>query len=353
VVYAPDMDLRALLGRLMVGVILATPLACLEVGASVVPSRSEWVVAAVRLECPVGALGCPCTGGGSCDPGLVCDAGICMAYGDEPALAGDYDYAYAESPPSPTREVSRVSRSAGLSSKKSAKQSAKPSPGRGDRARAEPAPMSGPGFAGETRSVDTVTLEADDPGQAGPAPMTDPAAVRRQVIYTATLELAVYDRDAVILEAEALPERWGGWIEARYDYRITLRIPAERLFEAIAELSERGLVLGKTLRADDVTAEYIDLDARIRVLEQIVAQLELLLARATSVEQALAIRVELDRVRLELASARAQMRALAELIDFSTLTIDLRQRGPEQAATPSNDPFPWVDSLGAEVTAYR
>lgn len=27
--------------------------------------------------CPVGALGCPCTEGGGCDPGLVCEDGIC------------------------------------------------------------------------------------------------------------------------------------------------------------------------------------------------------------------------------------------------------------------------------------
>lgn len=27
--------------------------------------------------CPVGAEGCPCTGGGGCDPGLVCEGGTC------------------------------------------------------------------------------------------------------------------------------------------------------------------------------------------------------------------------------------------------------------------------------------
>ena len=28
--------------------------------------------------CPVGALGCPCTAGGACDPSLTCEAGLCV-----------------------------------------------------------------------------------------------------------------------------------------------------------------------------------------------------------------------------------------------------------------------------------
>jgi hypothetical protein len=35
--------------------------------------------------CPIGLEGCPCTGGGGCDPGLMCDAGICVS------AAGDGD----------------------------------------------------------------------------------------------------------------------------------------------------------------------------------------------------------------------------------------------------------------------
>nr|WP_255216403.1 DUF4349 domain-containing protein [Pseudenhygromyxa sp. WMMC2535] len=167
------------------------------------------------------------------------------------------------------------------------------------------------------------------------------------------MALAVYDRDATMAFAEAVPQRWGGWIESRYDYQITLRVPADALFEVIDALSERGDVLAETLQADDVTAEYFDLESRVRVLEEIVAQLELLLARAKTVEEALKIRVQLDRLRVELEAARAQLRMLAELIDFSTLTLGLSQRGPANALPSSNDPFPWVDGLGVEATEYR
>ncbi|KIG17302.1 hypothetical protein DB30_03485 [Enhygromyxa salina] len=42
--------------------------------------------------CPVGSEGCPCTGGGACDPGLMCDGGECVpASGDGDGDTGDGD----------------------------------------------------------------------------------------------------------------------------------------------------------------------------------------------------------------------------------------------------------------------
>jgi hypothetical protein len=42
--------------------------------------------------CTVGSEGCPCTAGGGCDPGLICDAGVCgPAPGDGDGDGGDGD----------------------------------------------------------------------------------------------------------------------------------------------------------------------------------------------------------------------------------------------------------------------
>jgi hypothetical protein len=43
-------------------------------------------------ECPIGSEGCPCTGGGACDNGLMCDAGVCVPVaGDGDGDEGDGD----------------------------------------------------------------------------------------------------------------------------------------------------------------------------------------------------------------------------------------------------------------------
>jgi hypothetical protein len=218
-----------------------------------------------------------------------------------------------------------------------------------DEAIMVPEPEPGP-MPSTTPTSDTTKTPQD--GQSKEEP-TDEEPDDRQIIYTASLLLAVYELDQAMAFAEDIPRRHGGWIQSRVDYLITLRVPAERLQVVIAELSTLGDVLGKTLQADDVTDQYTDLESRIAVLEQLEEQLVLLLKQAKTVEESLKVRQELERVRIELESAKAQMRQLAESIDFSTLSVSLTPRGPVDALPSSNDPFPWVDELGVESTEYR
>ena len=348
------------LARLLLGVLLALPLACLHVDGELAAGRLELAVAGAVLECPTGSLGCPCTAGGGCDPGLVCVSGYCDYGGGNGAAGGEYDYEFAEDlapPPAPAPVMERsmmtesiVTTADSRRSRRADRKASRKSKGDASFAPAEatgaPAPTQMEPTGGKAESPTDALSGQTEEGESL-------ATQGRQVIYTATLAVAVYDLDDTMAFAEAVPERWGGWIESRYDYQITLRVPAGSLFEIMDAFAERGDVLGKTLQADDVTAEYFDLESRIRVLEEIVAQLELLLKRATSVEEALKIRVQLDRLRIELKAARAQLRMLSELIDFSTLTLYLSPHGPAQLLPSSNVSFPWVDELGVEATEYR
>lgn len=308
----------------VLGMLCALPLACTQA----VVSAGQLEVAGASYMCPIGSAGCPCTGGGACDPGLLCDAGICVAddYRFEDELAAEAPPAPA---PAPARDRSNFTR-------RSIRRSAGPA------AAEAPAPVEAPA---DTRPAPPpLTSEARDPADE---------LDHRQVIYTASLHVAVYDLDAAAEIAESLPAAYGGWIESRHDYQITLRIAAEHLFEAIETLAALGVVLDKSLLAQDVTAEYVDLAGRIRVLEELIAQLEALLARVDDVELALEIRVALDRARIELAAAEAKLRQLSESIDFSTLSLTLSLRGPMDELPSSNDPFPWVDTLGVQATEYR
>jgi hypothetical protein len=192
-------------------------------------------------------------------------------------------------------------------------------------------------------------LEVEAPEVEQPAPVSK----KRQVIYTATMQVSVYDLDHALEVVEAMPARYGGWLQQRIDSQLVLRIPAEKLEAAMEAVAELGVVDYRLLEALDVTAEYTDLESRIRVLEQMQTHLKALLAKAKDVEQALEIRQALDQITLELEVARAQMRELAKSIAFSTLILNLVERGPGQDFPSSNDPFPWVDELGVEATDYR
>jgi hypothetical protein len=281
----------------------------------------------MALALVLGALGCK--------PSFASKSagGYAVGYG------GDYgydDYAYAEEATVATGYRVDVDRT--VISKESKKFEAR------QRSQHSPSP--------------TTTLDASTPvevEEAPPPPEAEPDQVSqhgRQIIYTAGMGLSVFAVDDVMAKLEAIPERHGGWLHQRFDNRVVLRVPAAKLQSIIAEIGEWGVVEWKTLEALDVTAEYTDLDSRIRVLEQMQGHLQALLARAQNVEQALEIQVELTRINAELERLRAQMRLLESSIAFSTLAVELRERSTA-TVEPGHDPFPWVDQLGAEVTAYR
>src|SRR5690606_30811815 len=213
-----------------------------------------------------------------------------------------------------------------------------------------PAPPMDPAPAPVTADTTTIVEQPKPEPQAQPAPQ---AAAKRQIIYTATMQVSVHDVEHAIIEAEALPERLGGWLHQRADNQLILRIPAEKLQQAMDTIAELGVVDYRLLEALDVTAQYTDLESRIRVLEEMQIQLKALLEQAKTVEQALEIRRALDAITLELELARGQMRELAKSIAFSTLILRFVERGPLVSVPTSNDPFGWVDQLGVEITEYR
>ena len=175
----------------------------------------------------------------------------------------------------------------------------------------------------------------------------------RQIIYVAGMQVSVYNLESAMASVESVPERFGGWVHMRNQSQVVLRLPADRLKPAMSELATLGVVEARTLQAQDVTAEYVDLESRIKVLRETQTQLLDLLGKAKTVEEALHVRRALDQVTMELEVALGRMRQLSDLIAYSTLTVTLVERGPQDHIPTSNDPFGWVDSLGVEATEWR
>jgi hypothetical protein len=206
----------------------------------------------------------------------------------------------------------------------------------------------------------TVSSPAPTAGQGEPTPEPaigdedqQPDDHGRQIIYTANMQIGVYNVGEAMKVAEAIPERLGGWVHSRSEGHISMKIPAEYLKQAMEELSGLGNVVLRDLQAQDVTAEYTDLDTRIKVLRETQTQLLELLKRSKTVEEALNVRRALDDVTMQLELALGRMRQLQSQISFSSLTLTLIEQGPYSGTPSSNDPFPWVDSLGVEATEWR
>jgi hypothetical protein len=270
----------------------------------------------------------------------------------EEASAGsvlyDFDEDYAEAdvvsdgagemapPPAPAMEPEpEMSRSAsGVKAKKMDDRGIAPGG-------SKPSPRGGKNTAGS----DPKAEPADD--------SKPPEKATRQIIYTAEMRLSVFKVKEVMAEIEALTLEVDGYVQQMRDGYYVLRIPAANLRDVMDGVSGLGMVTQRSLQARDVTEEYVDLTTRIRVLRDTQNQLLELLKRAKTVEEALHVRQALDKVTMELEQALGRLRMLENLIGFSTLTVYVDERGPQNDIPSSNDPFPWVDSLGVEATEWN
>ncbi len=189
-----------------------------------------------------------------------------------------------------------------------------------------------------------------DPNAATDEPEPENA---RHIIYTATMHVSVFNLPDAMARAESLPSKYGGFIQNMSANRFIMRIPSAQLRPVMDELAGLGVVDDRTLDAQDVTEEYLDIETRIEVLERTQKQMMELLTKASTVEEALKVRQALDEITMELEVLKGRLRRLASLVSFSTLTLSLAERGPHNVSPSSNDPFPWVDELGVEATEWK
>ena len=193
--------------------------------------------------------------------------------------------------------------------------------------------------------------DSAEPQQADEQPPE--AEVARHIVYTAGMRIAVFNLQDALAAAEGIPDRYGGYVQTMTDTQVVLRIPSKNLRTVMGGLSGYGNVEQRWLRSQDVTAEFTDLASRLKALEKTHAQLLELLGTARTVAEALQVRQALDQVSAELEIIKGRLRQLENMTTYSTLTLDFYERGPHTPVPSSNDPFPWVDSLGVENTEWK
>lgn len=268
-------------------------------------------------------------------------------YDDSYAMGDMDDMAEPESEPEPMSAPMDEDAAPGLSSRIRTRRAAK-------REMASPSTTaSGGASAPEPPPAVEAPAEGADTGPTKAVEDNTDAVANRHIVYTAQMRVSVFNLETAIEKAEALPDTYGGYIQTMAESRIVLRIPSKNLRKLMEDVGGYGVVEQRALRAQDVTAEFTDIESRIRALTETQTQLLALLAKARNVEEALHVRKALDDITTELEVLKGRMRQLGNMITFSTLTLDLIERGPNSPTPSSNDPFPWVDSLGVEATEWK
>jgi hypothetical protein len=205
-------------------------------------------------------------------------------------------------------------------------------------------PAAAPTSAPEPTVVAAEAAEAQLPAtEAGKAVGDVEPGIPRMVIRNATLTLVVRDTQAQLNAVMRMASELRGFVAssstAKYDNdlqaQIVLRVPAERMDEALQRLRALAVeVREERVSGDDVTGEYVDLNARLKNLEAAEAQLRGILARADQTEDVLKVFEQLKNVRGEIEQVKGRMQFLSQSAAMATISLTLLPDKPAQPVEP-------------------
>lgn len=217
-------------------------------------------------------------------------------------------------------------------------------------------------FGGSDESP-PVTEQAAAPGEErdGLVEVDVVSPTGRKVIRTARLELHASDTRGAYEEIGTIVTASGGYV-ARADVRpvdsedaephitITVRIPTDRLGEVLGEI--KGVadrVVSESQDSQDVSEQFVDLEARLTNLRALETELRALLEEVrqqpdADPEKLLRVFNELASVRGQIEQIEGQLQYLTNLTDLATVEVSVTQ-------TPTAAPI--VDRPWAPAEAFR
>lgn len=186
-------------------------------------------------------------------------------------------------------------------------------------------------------------------------------AQKRLVIMSGNLTVETYHPEEIATFITDLAERYRGFVvKSSLTSRImgdgthasagevVIRIPAERLMDAIAEVKGQDLdVVYEDVSGEDVTADYVDQKSRLRNLEDAAEQLRIIMDNSNDTEAVLEVYKELTKVTEEAEIIKGQITYYEEAAAMSSLSVTINPIIDEPEPTPTPTPEPW--GLGPTV----
>jgi len=175
-------------------------------------------------------------------------------------------------------------------------------------------------------------------------PLITPIADRKRV-YSGLLRLGVDSVEKRKEEVFDITEAFGGWVEQASENTVIVRVPAGIFEEALSRLSTVGEVIERSVETQDVTEQYQDLSARLRLSQHTRERLYSLLERTDNVQERLRILREIRRLTDEIEEIRQRLELLEKLVSYSRITVELVPRLAYESPYREMIPFAWIRDL--------
>ena len=168
-----------------------------------------------------------------------------------------------------------------------------------------------------------------------PAKFQKPSPVGPMIVRTAGLTLTTKDFDRARAVLDDILKRHHGYVgelnmstpaDSGRSFNATLRVPADQLDATVADLRKLGRVESESQSGQEVTEQYVDLEARLANARNTEQRLtDLLRSRTGKLSDVLAVETEISRVRGEIERMEAERKSLASQVDFATINANVRE----------------------------
>jgi hypothetical protein len=164
----------------------------------------------------------------------------------------------------------------------------------------------------------------------------------QKVIKNATLELEVPRGDFQdrFGRASDVAQQFGGFVSGNRTTEtkgrvasgsVTIRVPSDKFDAALKALRRLGRVKEEVQTGEDVSQEFVDLEARLRHAKAEEAFYLKLLDKATTISDSIQIQGQLSQVQLQLEQIQGRLNYLNSQTSFSTVIVRMFEPGVERA----------------------
>ena len=183
----------------------------------------------------------------------------------------------------------------------------------------------------------------------------------RQIISQASLSVEVEDVAGAVAQVRTIAETRGGFVSqiatsgtpGRQRSDLVVRVPQGEFFDTLESIKGLGKVWVENAGSEDVTEQFIDLEARLRSALREEQSLLSLLERADTVSNILTIERELARVRSDIERLQGQINYLSRRVDLATISVALFPPEERLAEPPYGSLNVEVEDVSASVDEVK
>ncbi|MGO4291483.1 DUF4349 domain-containing protein [Chitinophaga sp. RAB17] len=163
---------------------------------------------------------------------------------------------------------------------------------------------------------------------------SDPLPISQKIIKNGILRFSTSDFDACRNRVADTVKKYGGYIanesqtntSMEWRNELEIKVPSatfDKCMEALAGGATR--VDEKSMTSTDVTAEYVDLDARMKARMAVEQRYLQILQQAKKVEEILAVEAQLKSIREEIESAKGRLQYMDHHVAYSGIHLTYYQ----------------------------